>query len=228
MFDSLNLGNPSDLPPESRDPAANIRENFARILAAAGCPGREIVEVHQVHGGEVHRCLRGHPAHAGPRDTRADALVSDDPGRALAIRVADCAPVLLASADGRVVGAAHAGWRGVIAGVVPRTVEAMRETGANELIAAIGPCIGPDHFEVGEEVAAEFRRAFGARAPIVAGPGKPHVDLRAAIRRQLEEAGVEHVDVSDRCTFRDEAEFFSHRRERGRTGRTGAVIGVRG
>jgi len=228
VFASLNLGNPSDLPPEERDPPGNIRENWARILAAAGCAGRELVEVHQVHGAEVRVCRRGGAAHAGARDTKADALVSDDPGRALGIRVADCAPVLVAAGDGGVVGVAHAGWRGVIGGVVVNTVERLAGMGATGLIAAIGPCIGAGHFEVGDEVAAEFERVFGARAPVApAGKGKALVDLKAAIRMQLEGAGVARVDVSDRCTFRDAAEFYSHRREKGVTGRSGAVIGAR-
>lgn len=224
-FASLNLGNPSDLPPERRDPPYNIRENFRRILHNLSCNGREIVEVHQVHGADIHLCLRGRPSHAGPRDTRADAIITDDPGRILAIRVADCAPVLLASHDGRLVAAVHAGWRGVVAGIAPAAAAAMRTLGATQLLAAIGPCIGPDHFEVGEEVASEFTRAFGKSAPIIRTGPKPRIDLKEALRIQLAQTGITRIDVSDRCTHRDADEFFSHRRDRGLTGRTAGFIG---
>ena len=98
------------------------------------------------------------------------------------------------------------------------------------MIAAIGPAIGFDHFEVGPEVLAEFERAFGGEAPIRRrDDGKGHVDLRAAIALQLRRAGIpdDHVDLSDRCTFRDADEFFSHRRDRGVTGRMAAIISAR-
>jgi polyphenol oxidase len=229
IFASLNFGNPS--PCENRDRPQNIRENFRRLLEAAGSPGRELVEVHQVHGGEVHLVRRGEPAHPGPSSTKADAMVTADPNRVLAIRTADCAPVLIAGTEGRHVSVVHAGWRGVIAGVVPAAVRALRQEGADTLIAAIGPCIGECAFEVGAEVVAEFHREFGTEAglcrPAGAQAGKWLIDLKRAIDLQLRTAGVTGVDTATHCTHTDDKLFFSHRRDQGMTGRMASVISPR-
>ncbi|MEX2217477.1 MAG: peptidoglycan editing factor PgeF [Phycisphaerales bacterium] len=227
-FESLNFGNPGELPLARRDPAANIRENYQRLLSAAGCGGRGLVEVHQVHGAGVLVVHAGTPAHAGARDTKADAIITDDPARGAAVRIADCAPVLLASGDGAVVAAVHAGWRGVVAGVVPAAVEAMKGLGAGGVIAAVGPCIGRGAFEVGPEVAAEFRRVFGEAAPLRPGRGdRLHAGLAEAIGLQLRAAGAAEVDIYEGCTFGQPDLFFSHRRDRERSGRMAAVIGPR-
>ena len=149
----------------------------------------------------------------------------------LSVRIADCAPVLLASDDGRVVAAVHAGWRGVVAGVTLAAMEVMQQIHPSitpsRIIAAIGPCIGWESFEVGPEVVEEFTRAFGDDAPIRMRVGeKGYVDLRDALRIQLERAGVpdDNIDTTDRCTHRDRTEFFSHRRDNGVTGRMAAII----
>jgi len=134
--------------------------------------------------------------------------------------------VLIASEDGKVVAAIHAGWRGVIAGVVPRSIEALR-CDTRSLIAAIGPCIGFDAFEVGLEVVEAFEKTFGSAAPVRrVSYGKGRVDLRRAIQLQLINSGVtsDRIDMTDRCTFRDRDEFFSHRRDAGITGRMAALI----
>jgi polyphenol oxidase len=229
-FASLNFGNPGELPPERRDPHGNIRANWERVLTAIGAAGRELVEVHQVHGAAVHVVRAGEDARPGGRDVKADAIVTDDPRRVVAVRVADCAPVLMSSGDGRVVAAVHAGWRGVVAGVAPAAVAAMRGLGAAGIVAAVGPCIECAAFEVGEEVAAEFDRVFGAGAGVVDRSGvKPHVDLKRALRVQLERAGVDPalIEVLPGCTVSEPARFYSHRRDRERTGRMAAVIGPR-
>lgn len=238
IFASLNFGNPSDLPAAQRDPASNIRANLARVLAAIdpGAPAREIVEVHQVHGATVHTVHAGAPAHPSTHTTKADAIVTPDPARALAVRVADCAPVLIASTDGRVVSAVHAGWRGVISGVLPAAIDAMRALGATDIIAAVGPCIGFDRFEIGPEVADEFHRVFGPRTPLVrpardvdpaAAPDRSLADLKGALRLQLERAGARAIDVLPHCTASDPALFFSHRRDKGLTGRMIGIIAPR-
>lgn len=232
-FDSLNFGNPGDVPPERRDPLGNIRKNFEVLMAAAGLSGRELVQVHQVHGAKVHVVRRGERAHAGDHDTKADAIVTDDPERALAVRVADCAPVLLATADGGVVAAVHAGWRGVVGGVVVNAVEEMGRLapGADRagFAAAVGPCIGCKAFEVGPEVAAEFFRVFGPGTPhVLPGEGdRLLVDLKGALAEQLERSGLSRsrIEVLPHCTASDPAMFFSHRRDRGLTGRMSAIIG---
>ena len=106
MFSSLNFGNPGDLAGAQRDPMVNIRANIQRVLDALGCGGREVVEVHQVHGAACHAARIGGPSHAddpGGHDTQADAVVTDDPARMVAVRVADCCPVLMTCGNGRIV-----------------------------------------------------------------------------------------------------------------------------
>jgi hypothetical protein len=127
------------------------------------------------------------------------------------------------------VAAAHAGWRGVISGVVIETIQSMNVP-PERVVVAIGPSIGFDAFEVGPEVLDEFRRVFGDEAPVrEAAGGKGFVDLREAIAVQLKRIGVraDRIDTTDRCTVRDREEFFSHRRDDGVTGRMAALIAVR-
>jgi YfiH family protein len=223
-FDSLNLGNPGGC--DVRDDSDRIRRNYRLLLRAAGCDGGELLAVHQVHGGGVVHVKRGQPH---DNDTKADALVSDDAARVLSVRVADCVPVLLSTGDGRAVAAIHAGWRGVIAGVALTALEILRTHGGNA-VAAIGPSIGFEAFEVGPEVLDEFTRAFGDDAPIRRdADGKGRVDLRQCIRRQLLGAGVpeDRIDQTDRCTYAHAEEFFSHRRDNGISGRMAAIIAAR-
>jgi YfiH family protein len=234
-FDALNLGNPSGC--EQQDPQANLLENYAALQEAIGAGGMQRAWVHQVHGRMVELLEHepeneyGETLDAEIRDrfsgqTQADAIVTAEPNVLLTIRVADCVPVLLASEDGRIVGAAHAGWRGIVGNVIAKTVRTLHEAGAapETLVAAIGPCISVDNFEVGEEVAAEFMQQDLAMA-VKPQPGKkPHVDLQAAAKMQLERAGVRRIDGHNLCTFRDAGEFFSHRRDNGITGRLAAVI----
>lgn len=244
-FASLNFGNPGDLAPESRDPASNIHANWQILAVGIGAPDREIVQVHQVHGDEVLEVRQGRPAHTTTdgHDTRADAIVTDDPGRLAAVRTADCVPLLLSTGDGRIVAAVHAGWRGVICGIAPAVVARMlnmaRSAGADadasHLAAAIGPCISVEHFEVGPEVGAEFQRVFGAQTAHVRpsdNAGKCRVDLKAALREQLMRAGMPagRIDVLPECTYAQQDLFFSHRRathERRVTGRMASAIGPR-
>ena len=223
-FDSLNLGNPSE--GDARDDWDRVHENYRRLQQAIGWSGRERAWVHQVHGGDVAEArLASNEFCSG---ARADAIVGDDPQRLLAVRVADCVPVLVATDDGRVVAAIHAGWRGVVARVIPNAIGKL--PGARALVAAIGPCIGYDAFEVGPEVLDAFDEAFGSDAPVRRDEsGKGHADLRQAVRIQLLRAGLSpgRIDTTDRCTHRDADEFFSHRRDRGVTGRMAAVIAPR-
>lgn len=224
VFGTLNLGNPSGV--QEQDADERIQENYRRLQHPIGLAERQRCYVHQVHGGVVVPVETGKP-HDGR--TKADALVTRDPGRLLSVRYADCTPVLMSDDTGKVVAAVHAGWRGVIAGVVPRALATMGVE-AKRVVAAIGPCITQDAFEVGPEVVEEFRKAFGGDAPVRVRPdGKGMVDLIESIRRQLVSAGVpnDQIDLTDRCTYRDADEFFSHRRDKGVTGRMAAVIGVK-
>jgi hypothetical protein len=155
-----------------------------------------------------------------------DGLVTTTPGLLLAIAVADCAPVLLADPAHNVVGACHAGWRGTVRRVAADTVATMADRGATpaQIRAYVGPCLSRAAFEVGPEVAAQFDDAVVHRRDEWA---RPHVDLKAALRRQLRDAGVPNdaIEVSDRCTMQETDDFFSHRAADGATGRMfGAIV----
>jgi polyphenol oxidase len=244
IFSSLNFGNPSELLRESRDPATNIAENLRRLQSASGCSSRDVAQVHQVHGSAVH-IIRERPRGISTRtntptseqahtDPKADAIISTDTLVCPMIRIADCAPILLASHDGHIVAAVHAGWRGVIAGVASETMRAMRNLGAKHILAAIGPCIGVEHFEVGTEVAEQFAIAFPNDPPMIPAAtdaaraaGKVRVDLRAALERQLRAAGIDDCEHIGGCTFADPSLYFSHRRDNGLTGRLAAIIAPR-
>jgi YfiH family protein len=195
------------------DDRAAVLENRARAAAAIGAAPTALVGLTQVHGAAVVRVETGWAPGEGPR---ADAMVTDRPGVALGIVTADCAPVLFAAADGRVVGAAHAGWRGALAGVLEATLAAMRALGpaAGPIRAAVGPCIGPDSYEV----AADLRDAVLARNPDDArffGPGRRperwQFDLPGYCAARLAAAGAV-VEVLGADTLADPERFFSHRR----------------
>lgn len=176
----------------------------------------------QVHGSGVW-LLDGDRA---PRE--ADALVSRQTDTLVAVVTADCVPILMADESGDRVAAVHAGWRGLVAGVLPAALSALD---SHRAVAAIGPCLSLERFEVGPEVALQFEQAgLGETVYTNFGP-KPHIDLRSAAAIQLERAGVTRIDCSSRCTW-DEPELYSYRRDvthggAPRTGRLAAVIGVR-
>ena len=227
-YKSLNLVSLVNDP--DADANTNVAENFRRVRKALGCRQHIRVQVNQVHGCNVWQP----PAEpVRPVDApRADAIATDKQGLLLMVRVADCVPVLLSSHDGRVVSAVHAGWRGIIAGVVSKSVESvMRLSGndAGQVLAAVGPCIGVEHFEVGPEVVEAFESAGLGSAVVKEGYAKPHIDLAAAVAHQLQQAGIpgKQIDRTDRCTYACADEFFSHRRDHGRTGRQAALIAVR-
>jgi YfiH family protein len=228
-YRSLNLASLQKDP--HADANTNVAENFRRVRKALGCLQHIRVQVNQVHGREVWyppvKPVR--PADA----PRADAVVTDRPGQLLMVRVADCVPILLSDREGRVVSAVHAGWRGLIAGMIARSVETltqMGEIGPSEVVAAIGPCISVEHFEVGPEVVAVFKDA-GLEHAVRHNEGwaKPHIDMQAVVTHQLELAGIstDRIDTTDQCTFAEAGDFFSHRRDHGKTGRQAALIAVK-
>jgi YfiH family protein len=222
-WDSLNLGmHVGD------DPLA-VAANRRRVAQALSLPA-EPCWLAQVHGTGVHEVERvGLVADARVADVPvvdpplADAAVTRRRGAVLAIQVADCLPVLLASEDGAVLGAAHAGWRGLVAGVVERTVERMGHPPAR-IVAWLGPCIGPQQFEVGEEVREAFLAAGDAPGAFRQSPaGRWLCDLPAIARSRLQRLGVERVAGGEWCTVADPVRFFSHRRDR-LTGRMAALL----
>lgn len=215
-YDTLNLGRHVGDDPNS------VEENRRRFCGAFEADPAWLSTAGQVHSSTV-RVIEA-PRH----EPFCDGLVTTTPELVLAISTADCAAVLLADPVHEVVGACHAGWRGTVAGIVPNTVDAMRQQGASpEAIRAhVGPCIERDAFEVGPEVAAQFDAAVVHRRD--EWP-KPHVDLKAALRRQLVAEGLadDAIEVSDRCTMTDTDTFFSHRAADEETGRMFAAIILR-
>ena len=202
------------------------------VAAAAGAPGAALVRVRQVHGAGVFDADAADGPVIDARDAAphaADAIVASRPDRLALVRVADCVPVLLAGPGGARVAAVHAGWRGIVAGVIPAALAALGECAA----AAIGPCISAAHFEVGPEVADALRAAELGECVIEHAGRRPHVDLRRAARIQIERARpAAVVDETDRCTYAHERELWSHRRDvthggRATTGRQGAAIAAR-
>lgn len=220
-WDSLNLGT------HVGDDLLAVAHNRRRVAQALALPA-EPRWLSQVHGTAVHRAgalARSAPSDAAPSDSVpvADAAVTRETGVVLAIMVADCLPVLLAAEDGSVLGAAHAGWRGLVAGVIERTVESMGQD-PSRLHAWLGPCIGPRHFEVGDDVRQAFLAAGDGPSAFEATPaGRWLCDLPALARARLARLGVTRVAGGRWCTVADPVRFFSHRRDR-QTGRMAALL----
>jgi len=211
-YASLNLGL------RSGDDEAAVRDNRRRLEALLPSPP---VWLRQVHGIRV---ADADAARAGDGEPEADAAVARRPGTVCAVLVADCMPVLLADESAQVVAAAHAGWRGLCGGVLEATVEAMR-VDRRRLNAWLGPAIGPQAYEVGDEVREAFvRRDPSARVAFRATrPGHWLLDLYAVARQRLSACGVTRIYGGGFCTFSDPKRFFSYRRD-GQTGRMAALI----
>jgi YfiH family protein len=222
-YESWNLG------AHVGDVAAAVAENRRRLRLSAGLPA-EPHWLAQVHGRHVHDLDATPSAPAAPAAPAsasaptADAAVTRRAGRVCAILTADCLPVLLASASGDRVGAAHAGWRGLAAGVIEATVEALGGP-PDELLAWLGPAIGPRHFEVGAEVREALLVPDPGAAEAFTGNarGRFMADLYALARRRLARAGVNRVYGGGECTFAGASSYFSHRRD-GTTGRAATLI----
>ncbi|MBI0328286.1 peptidoglycan editing factor PgeF [Burkholderia plantarii] len=237
----LNLGR------HTGDEPADVEANRARLLALTGQPRAAWLE--QVHGTKVVRAdavlaraaeLTADPAADPVTDAaagvvRADASVTDVPGAVCVVMVADCMPVLFCDPDGRAVGAAHAGWRGLVAGIIEDTAQQVATLAgieASRLRVYLGPAIGPAAFEVGADVEAAFaeaatpaEREASARAfvAIDGAPGKYHADLYVLARLRAARLGITEVAGGGACTFTDRERYYSYRRDRV-TGRMAAMI----
>lgn len=196
----------------SRDDRAAIDEN-RHLAIAALLPGSELATVHQVHSADAVHAERPWPQDERPR---ADAMVTDRPNLLLGILTADCAPVLFADHRAVVVGAAHAGWRGALAGVTDSTISAMERLGARRenIHAAVGPCIGQPSYEVDESFRARFLEhdADNGRFFVIGPEGKPHFDLEAYVVHRLIAAGIGEVEALNLDTYTDADRFYSYRR----------------
>ncbi len=225
-FASLNLGL------HVGDVEERVRENRERAAAASGMNLHHMVCAEQVHGSRV-AVVTANDAGRGATvfsDAIAgvDALVTDEKELLLTLFFADCLPILFADDEHRAVAIAHAGWRGLAGGVIENTLKAMAAqfgSRPESVTAVIGPGIGPCCFEVGPEVAENFPPSVLRQET----QSKPHVDLPGDARLRLLAAGVtpEQIESADICTACHTERFFSHRRERGRTGRMGAFIAKR-
>jgi len=219
-FDSLNLS--VSVP----DQKSNVYANRRRAYGIYGRDTDTVVHAHLVHGATVARVTQ---ADNGTWLRHVDGLITDDVGCALTMNFADCAPILLYDPDRHAAGLGHAGWQGAVKDLPGAMVRAMqREFGSNPaaLLAAVGPCIGPCCYEVGEPVISAVHATFDEPASLLVDNGgpRPHFDLPRANRRTLEAAGVRHVEVAPLCTACRTDLFYSHRAERGRTGRFGAIM----
>jgi hypothetical protein len=214
-FDSFNMGL------RSGDEERAVLHNRAQLREIAGLPS-EPLWLHQVHGTRVVRI----DGESIPNEPEADASVTSTPGLVLAILAADCLPVLFAAKDGCEIGAAHAGWRGLAAGVLETTIARMR-TAPDRLIAWLGPAAGPQKYEVGVEVYDAFVANDWAAGHAFTST-RPHhwnVDLYALAQRRLQKAGMRMHDIhgGGACTIADPQSFYSHRRDQ-RTGRMATLV----
>jgi YfiH family protein len=206
VYQSLNVGS------GSKDRPERVAENRARAAAAF-----EVSLPHLLTCFQVHSAIAVTASEPWGERPEADAVATATPGLVCGALAADCAPVLLADAEARVIAAAHAGWRGALGGVVEAAVEAMTRLGARReaIRAVVGPCIGPKSYEVGLEFQEEFQAKERGSAGFFgpgAKPDKRQFDLPGFVLHRLESAGVRTAEWVGRDTYAEEAEFFSNRR----------------
>jgi YfiH family protein len=224
-WDSLNVGGTVG------DDPANVQENRTRTFAAFQRDPGSIFDVWQVHSADV-VCAEA------PRDpaaslVQADVILTNRPDVTLFMRFADCVPVLFHDPVKGVVGIAHAGWLGTVRGAARAAVETMSArygSKPEDIRAAIGPSIGPDHYEIGPDVSQQIQDAFQDQAKdlLKKRKGRMYLDLWKANSVQLRDAGVVNIEVAGVCTACHLEDWFSHRAERGRTGRFGALVALAG
>lgn len=213
-YASLNLG----LTFGGGDDPRKVEENLRLVAAHLGAAS--ISSVDQVHGVDIVPHARASKA------VPADGILIENKGQFGLVTVADCAPVLVARRDGKAACAVHAGWRGAVGRIASLAVARL---GTQDVVVAVGPCIGPCCFEVGSEVVAAVLQVAGEGAILRFEGRKPHVDLAAVVQADLVSAGVppRAIEVISRCT-RCHADLFSHRRDKGVTGRQAGVLGLEG
>jgi polyphenol oxidase len=208
IYGTLNCG------PGSKDRPEDVAENRRRVAHELGTVADRLVSPYQYHSAEVFVAEGPWTREDAPR---ADALVTKEPGLAIGVSTADCVPVLFADAEAGVAGAAHAGWRGALSGVLEATLDAMEMLGARRaaIAAAVGPAISQTAYEVGAEFRDTFLQADAANARFFTVPStgaKPHFDLPGYAAMRLREAGLIRVDELNICTYPQENRLFSYRR----------------
>jgi YfiH family protein len=218
---SLNVGGTVGDDPD------RVRTNRIRSLKALNCDPSNVYDVWQVHGSEV--VYTDSPRDSNKPYIKADAIITDRDKVTLFMRFADCVPILLYDSIRKVISLVHAGWKGTVDGVVTATVEAMVKNfqcNSKDILAGIGPSIGPHHYEIGEDVASLVGNAFGPESTglLISTNGKIYFDLWSANALLLARSGVKEIEQSGICTACHLDDWYSHRAERGKTGRFGALI----
>ena len=222
-WESLNLGGSVGDNPE------HVLANKQRILKKLNFGSDSVFDVWQVHGNKV--ALADAPRLNGKSQQQADIVLTDKPGITLLMRFADCVPILLYEPERHVAGIVHAGWKGTVNRAVSKAVQVMiQKYGClpDRIIGAIGPSIGPDHYEIGSDVVHEVQRTFGKESDqiLITNHLKTSFNLWKANHMLLEKEGVTHIEEANICTACNVKDFFSHRAENGRTGRFGVVAGL--
>ncbi len=218
---SLNLG------ASVGDNLDRVRQNREKALGVLGIDPAYVYDVYQVHSDRV--IYTDTPLAMNEQHIKADALITNTPGVALMMRFADCVPILLYDPLNHAIGIAHAGWMGTVDKIAAKTVAQMKRYFGSQhehMLAAIGPSIGPDHYQVGSDVLDKVNKNFGQRADelILTRNGKSYLDLWKANQSVLEEVGLAQVEIAGICTSCNLEDWYSHRGEHGKTGRFGAVI----
>ncbi len=224
-WDSLNLGGTVG------DAPANVRENRIRAFAALGRDPESLFDLWQVHG--TRAVFASEPRPADSHEDKGDLIFTDNPEVTLYMRFADCTPLLFSDATLGVVGIAHAGWQGTVDGVATAAIKAMCEhygSKPENIQTAIGPSIGVDHYEIGDKVIEQVHKNFGKEAESLLPKygNRRHFDMWAANRFLFEEAGVIQIETANLCTACHLKDWYSHRAEKGKTGRFGAIIALKG
>lgn len=209
VFDSLNTGFGSG------DDLAHVAQNRAIVAQTLGVSSTQVFTAFQHHSATAIALNAPWAQDAAPQ---ADAIVTTLPHLPIGVLTADCAPVLLADVSARVIACAHAGWKGALGGIIEATVALMEQHGAQRenIVAAIGPCIAQENYEVGVEFSAQFLQQNPAFetffAPSPRAPGKQHFDLPRFVQHQLHSAHIQHIERLAHDTYANEADFFSFRR----------------
>lgn len=224
-WDSLNVGGTVG------DALANVRENRIRAFTALGRDPESIFDLWQVHGTQA--VFASKPRRPDSHEDQGDLIFTDNPEVTLFMRFADCTPLLFSDETLGIVGIAHAGWEGTVRGVATAAINAMREhygSKPENIQTAIGPSIGADHYEVGNNVIQRVRESFGEDAETLLPKvgERRHFDMWAANRLQLEQAGVTQIETANICTACYPEDWYSHRRDKGKTGRFGVLIALKG
>jgi YfiH family protein len=222
-WQSLNVGSTVG------DEIGHVRENLARVFSAVGLEPRSAYNVWQVHSAKV---IIARSDHAGGELQKGDALITRDPSVTLIMRFADCVPILLHDPQRQAAGLVHAGWHGTVKKTASMAVRAMRDafgTDPADIVAGIGPSIGPDHYAVREDVIEPFVKSYGSKGSVHLRKSgdEMYLDLWSANAALLEEEGVRQIEVARICTACHVDDWYSHRGESGRTGRFASIISLR-